>query len=232
MSGGETIAVSGGETFACAACGHVYDEAAGDPARNVPPGLRFDRLPDYWRCPGCGGPQHGFTPPGGPAETLEQRVAALLAVYRRVWAEDMGGTLICNPALSVEAVGFRPYGPGWFGVVVSPWFLNGVLIPADRGLWAGLRDGDGAPEQLPTGTFNFIAARVGALGTVKTLAVVSAMNVFSDQAEALAAAEMTLAQLFPVTAETPAEAAPIPAKPAAGLSRRALFGRGEKSGDA
>lgn len=211
--------------FSCAGCGFVYDEAAGDAARGLPPGLRFDRLPDYWRCPGCGGPQHGFIPPEGPLDSLDAKVAALLAVYRRVWAEDMGGTLICNPALEIAAVGFRPFGPGWAGAVVSPWFLNIALIPADPDCWAGLRDGDEAPETLPAGAYNFNAARVGALGTIKTLAVVSAMNVFAGQAEALAAAEMALAQLFPPPRAEPeptAQPAPQPAR----LSRRALFGRG------
>lgn len=210
--------------FACAGCGFIYDEAAGHPARGLPPGLRFDRLPDYWRCPGCGGPQHAFIPPEGPLEGMEAKIAALLAVYRRVWLEDMAETLICNPALEVAAAGFRPFGPGWAGAVVSPWFLNVVLIPADPNCWAGLRDGDEAPETLPAGGFNFNAARVGALGTIKTLAVVSAMNVFAGQAEALAAADLALSQLFP----PPQAAAPAPAtepKPAA-LSRRALFGRG------
>lgn len=220
--------------YCCVACNHVYRPADGDPARGVPPATPFDRLPDYWRCPGCGGGQHGFRPPGfqapaTPAEDLAARVDALLAFYRRVWAEDMADTLICNPALTVAATEFRPHGPGWFGVVVTPWFLNGVLLPADSGLWAAQRDGDASVEALPAGAFNFNAARVGTLGVVKTMAIVSAMNVFTAQADALAAAGLALDQLF--TAPPAPEPAPEPApvktteKPAA-LSRRALFGRG------
>jgi len=35
-------------------CGHVYDEAEGDPIRGFPPGTKFEELPDDWTCPVCG----------------------------------------------------------------------------------------------------------------------------------------------------------------------------------
>ncbi|MCC7257080.1 MAG: rubredoxin [Gammaproteobacteria bacterium] len=38
----------------CLTCGHVYDEAVGDPVNGFPPGTRFEDLPLSWRCPDCG----------------------------------------------------------------------------------------------------------------------------------------------------------------------------------
>lgn len=38
----------------CLTCGHVYDEAEGDPEHGVAPGTPFDSLPDDWICPECG----------------------------------------------------------------------------------------------------------------------------------------------------------------------------------
>jgi rubredoxin-NAD+ reductase len=40
--------------FKCAYCGHIYDEAEGDPTEGIPPGTRFEDLPDDWICPECG----------------------------------------------------------------------------------------------------------------------------------------------------------------------------------
>lgn len=40
--------------FLCRACGYVYDEALGDPDGGLPPGTRFDAIPDDWMCPLCG----------------------------------------------------------------------------------------------------------------------------------------------------------------------------------
>ena len=40
--------------YRCMVCGHVYDEAEGDPFRGFPPGTKFEDLPDDWTCPICG----------------------------------------------------------------------------------------------------------------------------------------------------------------------------------
>ncbi|TWA74686.1 [NiFe] hydrogenase assembly HybE family chaperone [Azospirillum brasilense] len=214
----------------CGTCGAVYDPAAGDPGREVPPGTPFGGLPDYWRCPGCGGPQHGFAvaaPPGGAP--VAARVAALTASYRLIAERDMAGVPICNAALAVEAVGFRSHGSGWIGCVIAPWFLNAVLIPRDPALWADRRDGDKMEIALPSGAYRFTAARVGVLGTLAVIPLVSAMNVFADQEDARAAAVLAFDHLMrepqqpaPQTEPPPARAADA-AKPA--LSRRSLFGR-------
>ena len=46
----------------CAYCGHIYDEAEGDPTENIPPGTRFEDLPDDWICPECGAFKFDFHP--------------------------------------------------------------------------------------------------------------------------------------------------------------------------
>jgi rubredoxin---NAD+ reductase len=46
----------------CLACGHVYDEAEGDPDSGIPPGTRFADLPDDWCCPFCGSEKMHFAP--------------------------------------------------------------------------------------------------------------------------------------------------------------------------
>ncbi len=46
----------------CLSCGHVYDEAEGDPGHGFPPGTRFEDLPLSWRCPDCGAGKEDFEP--------------------------------------------------------------------------------------------------------------------------------------------------------------------------
>lgn len=38
----------------CDACGYVYDEMQGDPDSGLPPGTRYEDIPDDWQCPLCG----------------------------------------------------------------------------------------------------------------------------------------------------------------------------------
>ncbi len=49
QGGGRTM-----EKWECTACGYIYDPAVGDPNNGVPPGTRFEDLPDTWVCPQCG----------------------------------------------------------------------------------------------------------------------------------------------------------------------------------
>jgi rubredoxin-NAD+ reductase len=46
----------------CQVCGHVYDEAKGDPAAGIPPGTRWEDIPEDWTCPECGARKADFTP--------------------------------------------------------------------------------------------------------------------------------------------------------------------------
>ncbi len=40
--------------YVCNACGWVYDEAEGMPAKGILPGTKFEDLPEDFACPLCG----------------------------------------------------------------------------------------------------------------------------------------------------------------------------------
>ncbi len=46
--------------YTCTVCGYVYDPEKGDPEGNVPPGTRFEDLPEGWVCPVCGAGRDQF----------------------------------------------------------------------------------------------------------------------------------------------------------------------------
>jgi len=46
--------------YRCVTCGHIYDEAVGDPIFGLAPGTRFDDLPAEWFCSFCGDPRESF----------------------------------------------------------------------------------------------------------------------------------------------------------------------------
>jgi rubredoxin len=41
------------KVWECTVCGFVYDEAAGMPEDGIPPGTRWEDVPDSWVCPDC-----------------------------------------------------------------------------------------------------------------------------------------------------------------------------------
>jgi len=48
--------------YECIVCGFIYDEAEGLPEEGIPPGTRWDDLPEDWLCPDCGVGKEDFEP--------------------------------------------------------------------------------------------------------------------------------------------------------------------------
>ncbi|MGL9621646.1 MULTISPECIES: rubredoxin [Bradyrhizobium] len=44
----------------CALCGVVYSEREGWPDEGIPPGTRWEDVPDEWICPDCGADKSEF----------------------------------------------------------------------------------------------------------------------------------------------------------------------------
>jgi rubredoxin len=40
-------------SYMCVICGFVYEEAKGLPDQGIPPGTRWEDVPDTWVCPDC-----------------------------------------------------------------------------------------------------------------------------------------------------------------------------------
>jgi len=46
--------------YRCAFCGEIYDEDAGIPEEDIPPGTKWEDLPADWSCPLCGASKSAF----------------------------------------------------------------------------------------------------------------------------------------------------------------------------
>lgn len=44
----------------CFFCDFIYDEAEGLPEEDIPPGTRWEDIPDDWICPECGAAKEDF----------------------------------------------------------------------------------------------------------------------------------------------------------------------------
>lgn len=46
--------------YMCTVCGWIYDEEQGLPEAGIPPGTRWEDVPDGFPCPECGEPKSAF----------------------------------------------------------------------------------------------------------------------------------------------------------------------------
>jgi len=44
-------------------CGYIYNPDKGDRKGKIPPGVKFEDLPEDWKCPVCGGRKAPFQKP-------------------------------------------------------------------------------------------------------------------------------------------------------------------------
>ncbi len=151
---------------------------------------------------------------------MAARVDALLAEFRAADAR-MRDLPIHNPALTVEAVGFRPWEDTWAGVVITPWFMNVVLLARDPAAWADRYPGNKSTWQLPAGPCEFIFGVGEACGPYQSCSLYSPMGQFGDPDTARQVAEEALRLLFEPPAED-ADAAPDGPQ----MSRRAFLAGG------
>ena len=120
-----------------------------------------------------------------------RHVAAFRAVALR-----MHGQPFVNQAIEVEAVGFAPWQGHWLGVMVTPWFMNLVLLPRERSQWQPLAPGAKRKLRFPAGVFEFIGASEETVGEHQTCSLFSPMHEFADHAAARLVAQLATEALF------------------------------------
>lgn len=136
--------------------------------------------------------------------------SALETTFNAILVTRMRGLPVVNPLLSVHAVGFERFGDLWPGVLVTPWFMNLLLLPGAEHPWLALSPGEQFEHTFPAGTFLFTVALESRLGLYAQRSLFSPMFDFNEQHLAVAAAQSAWQGLL---------AQPVPRN----VSRRALL---------
>lgn len=88
----------------------------------------------------------------------EPAVERLVACYREA-EPRMRDLPFYNDRLSIEAVGFRDWEGHRLGILITPWFINLILLPGERDDWSAVEQGDQSDWHLPAETIRFTANR-------------------------------------------------------------------------
>ncbi|MFZ3043135.1 MAG: [NiFe]-hydrogenase assembly chaperone HybE [Thiobacillus sp.] len=158
------------------------------------------------------------------APTQHDPAFRLEAIFRAIAATRMAGMALLNPALDVEAVGFRRRGDAWVGVLITPWFMNLICLP--DGATAGTLQASGTRREveLPSGTYEFLSAHEDELGPYLTSSLFSPMFAFPDMARAREMATAVLTEVFSPAAPDAAPAVGLVARLEQPVSRRGFLG--------
>lgn len=106
--------------------------------------------------------------------------AQVEATFRHIHTERMVGLPLLNPALAVAAVGFARHGNDWRGVLVTPWCIDLLLLPATDD-WTIPGPHERVFRQYASGNFAFLPNHEEGLGDYLICALLHDMNQFPDQ---------------------------------------------------
>ncbi len=122
--------------------------------------------------------------------------AEVEALYQRIHANEMADMPVLNTALAVEALGFERCAYGWLGILITPWFMNLLLLPATGVTWTSVPAGKPRSLSFASGDYIFNADRETTLGEFLSCQLFSPMYHFPDQDTARIAARAALAAVL------------------------------------
>ena len=145
--------------------------------------------------------------------------AVLVEHFENIYAAHVAGLPIDNPALAVEAVGTTEFGEHKALMLITPWFMNLVLLPGSDE-WDNSEQGQICDIEMPGQTLQFTVSQDATSGTYLSAVMFRTVSDFPDQDVAREVAEDILKRLFSPTAN---DLADVQTKPKPTLSRRALL---------
>lgn len=149
--------------------------------------------------------------------TMPARIDAMIACFTAIQQHKMADVPLLHPALSVEAVDFRPWthdGCGYaLGVLITPWMMKIMALP----LFPQALVQQPQRWTLPSGHYDFDFGRLDGLGEFYSCSLFSPMQDFADQDAARSTAQAVMQQLLQPPQATPTAATVMAQQP---LSRR------------
>lgn len=118
-----------------------------------------------------------------------------------VYTHKMNDVPIVNKKLNVEVVGFVDWGQAKsksaaeVGVLITPWFMNIVLLPKDS-MKQKVRVGTTVNILFPDGEYSFLTQQDSEFGVYLTCSLFSPMFEFNTQEQARDTAEAVMQQLM------------------------------------
>ena len=128
-------------------------------------------------------------------QVTEDRITKLVQRFTHIGDTGMRDLPIYNHNLEVEAVGFQLTDKGWLGVLITPWFINVILLPEQK-VAASVPLGEKVTHELPSGEHVFTVGEDDEVGGYDFITLASPTLKFKSQQLAHDAAKKALTKLL------------------------------------
>ena len=127
-----------------------------------------------------------------PAQAARQ----LEDCFTKIWKENMVGIQILNNDLVVEAVEFQHWNGRVIGMMVTPWFINLIMLPKEGENWKIDKLGEREKFTFPQKECPVMINEIEEFGYCKTYSLYSPVNDFPNPEAARIAAAIFLRDLL------------------------------------
>ncbi len=142
--------------------------------------------------------------------------------FKHILHTRMHDMPLLNTSLQVQALPFQQHNEDWVGCMLTPWFMNLMLLPITQQSWQSFHIGDSIIRRFPSGTYQFTVAEDSLFGQYASCSLYSPMFQFQHQQDAETAAKAVMQALF-LSEQTLQQLAEGSAHPPKTISRRGLL---------
>ena len=138
---------------------------------------------------------------------MQESVNQLQHRFETISRERMQGLPFFNDQLTVETLGFQEIDQGYLGALITPWFINVILLFKQQPEQANA--GDRIKHKLPASVDEFMVGDDEELGRYDFISLASPTQKYKLQQQARDFAQQKLDQLLNKDAQPTYQEAPI-----------------------
>jgi len=127
--------------------------------------------------------------PMGCAYHLEQ-------LFEHIGQTRMAGIPVLHDKIKVEAIGFQAWQGHVIGLLITPWFMNLMILPGEHDDWSTYQVGSKHMFHFEAGLFEFIVGEEEELGHYMSCSMFSPMFEFADHGAACTTGQAIITGLF------------------------------------
>ncbi len=131
-------------------------------------------------------------------DEIKDKIFLIESVFTRIYQENMKDVPVINEKLEVSVIGLQQWQELYLGVLITPWFMNIILLPYETDMWIDLSELSKETHIFPSGRYSFIIGRDNELGTYQMCSLFSPMFEFTDNEAALDTATVVIKELMNV----------------------------------
>ena len=131
-----------------------------------------------------------------PTHILEKKVALLEVTFNTIYKERMHDVPIINDKIEVTVIGFQQWQSSYLCIMITPWFMNLMLLPGETENWDDKRETTSNKHTFPSGNYQFLVGFEPDIGKYQMCSLFSPMFEFADNDAAIETAEVAVKELM------------------------------------